>query len=99
MIPAPWPTRTGLRSGTGPIILGGGHGVGDAREMVAGPRIGAVGRFVAMRFIQVTLLLVFLAAVAAFALQNNNVVDVRFLQWRLTAPMAALIAGVYLLGM
>ncbi len=52
-----------------------------------------------MRFIQVTLLLVFLAAVAAFALQNNETVTLDFLQWRLTAPMAAMIVGIYFLGM
>jgi len=45
-----------------------------------------------MRFLQITLLLTFLAAVAAFAIQNNSLIDVRFLTWRVSAP-------IYLLGM
>ena len=52
-----------------------------------------------MRMIQATLLLVFLASVAAFAVQNNDLVSVRFLSWGLKAPLSALIVGVYLLGM
>ena len=52
-----------------------------------------------MRFIQVTVLLVFLAAVAAFALQNNEQVVVSFLVWKATAPMALMIVVIYLLGM
>ncbi len=52
-----------------------------------------------MRFLQLALLLVFLAAVAAFALQNNAVQSVRFLAWELTAPLSLLVVGIYLLGM
>ena len=52
-----------------------------------------------MRFFQATLLLVFLLSVAAFALQNNGLVSVSFLAWKLSAPMSVLIVGVYLLGM
>jgi uncharacterized integral membrane protein len=52
-----------------------------------------------MRFFQATLLLVFLGAVAAFALQNNGLVSVKFLAWGLSAPLSVLIVGVYVLGM
>ena len=52
-----------------------------------------------MRFIQATLLLVFLAAVAAFALQNNELIDLQFLGWGVRAPISILVVGVYLLGM
>ncbi len=52
-----------------------------------------------MRFFQATLLLVFLASVAAFALQNNTLVSVKFMVWAITAPLSVLIVGVYVLGM
>ncbi len=52
-----------------------------------------------MRFLQATLLIVFLASVAAFALQNNGLVPVKFLVWGITAPMSVLVVGVYVLGM
>jgi lipopolysaccharide assembly protein A len=52
-----------------------------------------------MRFLQATLLIAFLAAVAAFALQNNALVEVQFLAWGFKAPQAVVIVGVYLLGM
>lgn len=52
-----------------------------------------------MRFFQATLLLIFLASVAAFAFQNNGLVTVEFLVWRFSAPLSVLIVGVYLLGM
>jgi lipopolysaccharide assembly protein A len=52
-----------------------------------------------MRFLQATILIVFLAAVAAFALQNNGLTRVAFLAWEVSAPLSLLIVGVYLLGM
>jgi lipopolysaccharide assembly protein A len=52
-----------------------------------------------MRFIQATILIVFLASVAAFALQNNVTTQVRFLTWEVAAPLSLLVVGVYLLGM
>jgi uncharacterized integral membrane protein len=52
-----------------------------------------------MRFLQATILIVFLAAVAAFALQNNGSTRVAFLAWEFSAPLSLLIVGVYLLGM
>jgi len=52
-----------------------------------------------VRFIQISLLLAFLAAVAAFALQNNALVAVRFLTWKISAPLSLLVVGMYVLGM
>jgi uncharacterized integral membrane protein len=52
-----------------------------------------------MRFVQATILIVFLAAVAAFALQNNVLTRIAFLAWEVSAPLSLLIVGVYLLGM
>ena len=52
-----------------------------------------------MRLIQATLLLLFLGAVGIFALQNNNLIPVKFLNWAITAPTSVLVVGVYLLGM
>ncbi len=52
-----------------------------------------------MRLFQAMLLLLFLAAVAAFALQNNDLIPVKFLTWGLTAPISVLAVGIYLLGM
>jgi putative membrane protein len=52
-----------------------------------------------MRFIQAILLLVFLGAVGIFAVQNTNVISVRFLRWAISAPVALVTVAVYLLGM
>ena len=52
-----------------------------------------------MRIIQATLLLLFLAAVGVFALQNNNTTNINFLNWGVSAPISVLVVGVYLLGM
>ena len=52
-----------------------------------------------MRFFQASLLLAFLAAIGIFAIQNNTVASVKFLGWGVSAPLPALIVGVYLLGM
>ena len=52
-----------------------------------------------MRYLLAALLLVFLGSVTVFAVQNTQTVTVRFLNWGLTAPFAALAVGVYLLGM
>ena len=52
-----------------------------------------------MRFFQATILIIFLAAVAAFALQNNGLTRVAFLAWEVSAPLSLLIVGVYVLGM
>lgn len=52
-----------------------------------------------MRFILGVILLVFLAAVGIFAIQNTQTITVRFVSWSLTAPVAILTVGVYFLGM
>ena len=52
-----------------------------------------------MRLFQATVLLLFLAAVGAFALQNNTLIPVRFLTWGVTAPISVLVVAVYLIGM
>lgn len=53
-----------------------------------------------MRFIQAVILLIFLGAVAIFALQNNQTIEVRFLQWK-TIPVSIALLGLaaYFLGM
>jgi lipopolysaccharide assembly protein A len=53
----------------------------------------------AMRFIQAVIFLVFLGAVACFAVQNTQVVTVQFMKWSVSAPVALTILSVYLLGM
>ncbi len=52
-----------------------------------------------MRVIQGILLLIFLAAVLIFAVQNNEGIGVRFLNWTIDAPKSLLILASYLLGM
>jgi putative membrane protein len=52
-----------------------------------------------MRWVQGLLLLGFLSAVGAFALQNREPVAVDFFAWSLSAPLAILIVSVYFLGM
>jgi lipopolysaccharide assembly protein A len=52
-----------------------------------------------MKFFQATLLLVFLAALFLFALQNTAAVTVSFLKWSVTAPIPLLVVSVYVLGM
>lgn len=52
-----------------------------------------------MKFIQSVLLLAFLGTIGLFAFQNNQSLTVQFANYSLTAPAAALIVGIYLLGM
>ena len=52
-----------------------------------------------MRVVQAILLLVFLGALGIFAVQNTNIITVRFLEWGITAPLALVSVAVYLLGM
>ncbi len=51
------------------------------------------------RLFYLLVLLVLVSAVAAFAYQNAGVVDVRFLTWATSAPVAAVTGAAYLLGM
>jgi putative membrane protein len=52
-----------------------------------------------MRFIQAAILLVFLAVVGMFAIQNTQSLTVQFLNWGLTSSVALLAVGIYFLGM
>jgi lipopolysaccharide assembly protein A len=52
-----------------------------------------------LRFLLGLILLIFLAAVGVFAVQNTQSITVRFWNWGITAPVAILAIGVYFLGM
>jgi uncharacterized integral membrane protein len=52
-----------------------------------------------MRWFYLLMLLVIVAAVAVFAVQNNGDVKLRYWDWELTTPLALLVGAVYLLGM
>ena len=52
-----------------------------------------------MRFVYLLLLLIVVAAVAVFALQNYESVTLRYFDRRVTTSLPLLIAVVYLLGM
>jgi uncharacterized integral membrane protein len=52
-----------------------------------------------MRWFYLFILLVILAAVAVFAVQNDGDVKLRFWDRELTTPLAILVGAVYLLGM
>ncbi len=52
-----------------------------------------------MRFLLAIVLLAFLGAVAVFAVQNLQTVEISFVKWAVTAPFALVIVAVYFLGM
>lgn len=52
-----------------------------------------------MRYVFLALIILFLALIATFAFQNLQSVTVAFLGLQLTAPLAIMVALVYLLGM
>jgi uncharacterized integral membrane protein len=52
-----------------------------------------------MRVLSGIVLLVFLGVVFIFSIQNLFWVDVRFLNWSQSFPLATLIVGSYILGM
>ncbi|HLJ92446.1 MAG TPA: lipopolysaccharide assembly protein LapA domain-containing protein [Gemmataceae bacterium] len=52
-----------------------------------------------MRAVYLLMLLIVLAAVGIFALQNNEAVTLRYLDRSITSSLPVLIAAVYLLGM
>jgi uncharacterized integral membrane protein len=52
-----------------------------------------------MRTILGILLLIFLGAVGIFAVQNTGPVQIKFLNWGTSQPLALVIVAVYLLGM
>jgi lipopolysaccharide assembly protein A len=51
-----------------------------------------------MRWVHLTVIVLFAAAILSFAIQNVEVVTMSFLQFSVRAPLALLIAVVYLLG-
>ena len=52
-----------------------------------------------MRFVYLLILLVVLAAIVVFAVQNNEAVTLRYLDRSLSSTLPVLIAVVYALGM
>lgn len=52
-----------------------------------------------MRYIQTIIVLVFLIANGLFAVQNRDVITVRFLTWSLSETLAFVSVVVYFLGM
>jgi uncharacterized integral membrane protein len=52
-----------------------------------------------MRYFYLALLIVILAAVIVFVVQNDERVTLRFLQWTATLRLAVLVAASYVLGM
>jgi len=51
-----------------------------------------------MRVIYLILIILFVAAVVIFAVQNHDTVTVSFLDYSATAPIAAVAAAMYVLG-
>jgi hypothetical protein len=52
-----------------------------------------------MRFLCFVFLLVFAGAVIAFAVFNQQEITLRFMDWRITASIAAVVGAAYGLGM
>ena len=52
-----------------------------------------------MRAIYFAVLLVLVAGIVTFAVQNGNEITVRFLEWAATYPLSLIVAAVYLIGM
>jgi uncharacterized integral membrane protein len=52
-----------------------------------------------MRWIYVTVIVIVIAVIVTFAIQNFQSVTVSFLNLRLGAPLAVLVALIYVLGM
>ncbi|WP_024326126.1 lipopolysaccharide assembly protein LapA domain-containing protein [Thioalkalivibrio sp. AKL19] len=52
-----------------------------------------------MRYVYTLLIIVFVAVVAIFAVQNLRLVTLNFLTLYVTLPLALLIVGIYLLGL
>ena len=51
------------------------------------------------RFFSFVVLVILLGAIGIFAFYNFGTVDVRFLQWGMTVPLAAVVGAAYVLGM
>ncbi len=52
-----------------------------------------------MRLFYFILLLLFAGALAAFAVQNRDAIEIKFLEWKDTYPLPALLGAAYVLGM
>jgi uncharacterized integral membrane protein len=52
-----------------------------------------------MRFVYLVILMLAVAALAVFAIQNNETVTLQYFNWSDTCTLPLLIAVVYLLGM
>jgi uncharacterized integral membrane protein len=52
-----------------------------------------------MRWVHIIIVVLFVAAIAVFALQNLHAVTMSFLGFSVRAPLAVMVAVVYLLGM
>ncbi|WP_081911401.1 lipopolysaccharide assembly protein LapA domain-containing protein [Thioalkalivibrio sp. ALJ1] len=52
-----------------------------------------------MRYVYTFLILLFVAVVAIFAIQNLRLVTLNFLALHVTMPLSLLIVGIYLLGL
>ena len=52
-----------------------------------------------MRWVNIAVIAVFVAAILIFAIQNFQSVTVSFLNFRIGAPLAFLVIVIYLLGM
>jgi len=52
-----------------------------------------------MRWIHIAVIVILVAVIVIFAVQNFQSVTVTFLNFRISAPLAVLIAVLYLLGM
>ena len=51
-----------------------------------------------MRWIHLAIVILFVVAIAIFAIQNHQAVTMTFLGFSLSAPIAVLTIGVYVLG-
>ncbi len=52
-----------------------------------------------MRFIQATVFLALLLAIAVFAVQNTGLITINFLRWNLAQPVALVSVAIYVIGM
>jgi lipopolysaccharide assembly protein A len=51
-----------------------------------------------MRWVYLAIVIVFVAAIVVFAVQNTGSADVAFLSFAVTAPVALIVAVAYVLG-
>jgi uncharacterized integral membrane protein len=51
-----------------------------------------------MRWIYLTIVILFVAAMIAFVIQNREIVTMAFLGFSIRAPLALVAAGIYVLG-